>query len=106
MITLIVFLLASVGVTFIANKSKLFLPIRVFISDNYAKSSNKKSKGRFLFMWKWLESILSCPMCFAPYAGIICILSVIYLPIWVLYPFSAVPVVTLIIQYYEKQNKK
>ncbi len=113
MITLI-FLLAVTGACLIITKSSLFKPVRVFISDKYCNESNyhiDTGKKRFMFfILNFLENILNCPMCLSPYIGLMFTFILYYsqfndILIYIYYPFAAVPVVTLVIQYYSKENR-
>jgi hypothetical protein len=110
MLELITFILATCGLTFITNKSKLFAQIRIYISDRYSKTHNKKllykKQSKMIFIWEWLENIFSCGMCMSIYTGTICVAVMLFLPAWVLYPFCATTAITIIFQYYDKQNKK
>lgn len=109
MTTLIIFLLASTGLTLIVTKSLLFKPVRAYVTEKYVDAENENKKS--VLIWHFWDNILNCPMCFSVYGGSICSL-IVYLStiypylIWILYPFCATPVVTLIIQYYSKENRQ
>ncbi len=112
----IIFLLATTGLTFITNKSKLFQPVREWVTQHYIVRSNKRLAGSkdyaiSIFFWWWAAEVLSCYMCASMYTGsIMAILSYlsISLPwiIYLLYPFASVPVVCIVIQYWTKTEKK
>ena len=106
MTELIIFLLATTGLTFITNKSTIFKPLRTWVSENYIERVNKKlidkEKFRLLFMWAWAEGILNCGMCMSVYTGTICALVIYFGYTIFLFPFCATTIVTLIFQYYDK----
>lgn len=115
MMIFIVFILAVTGACLIVTKSSLFKPTRIFISEQYCLKSNhfaETGKKRFMFIvLKFFESILNCPMCLSPYVGLLFTIIIYYsrsniILTYILYPFAAVPVVTLIIQYYSKETRK
>ncbi len=106
---LILFLLATTGITLIVTKSLLFQGIRSYVTGKYVDGTNAGKKR--LGFWRFLCDILGCYMCFSPYAGSFCA-TVIYFSqnypclIYVLYPFAGVPLTTLAIQYYAKINRQ
>lgn len=65
MISLIVFILSSSGLSWIITRSKLFQSIREFFSK---KSINNETNK---FYW-FISSILSCWGCFGFYSGLFC----------------------------------
>ncbi len=58
----LLFILATIGVILITNKSKLFKPLRERVTRLRTKHKDNK------FYW-WLDSILNCSTCISPYAG-------------------------------------
>jgi len=60
----IIFILAVPGLVWITNYSKLFKPIREFISKKYYKKSNS-------LLW-FLVNIFGCEGCMGIYAGLAC----------------------------------
>lgn len=109
MTTLITFLLATTGLTFIATKSLLFKGIRVYVSQKYADFSNEEKFG--LGFWRFLTNVITCPMCFSVYAGAFCAIIIYFSQsypnsIYILYPFCGTAVATLIVQHYSKMEKQ
>ncbi len=112
----IVFLLATTGLVFITNKSKLFQPVRSVITNKYVNIENRRlmnnSKMSFkVLFWWWLSEIFSCYMCMSFYMGsivsVLCYFS-IYIP-WIIYiilPFASTPVVCIVVQHWTKAEKK
>ncbi len=112
----IIFLLSTTGLTFITNRSKLFQPLREWITQQYIIRENERLGGskkyRFsIHIFWWMAEVSGCYMCASMYTGslmaIISYLSV-SLPwvIYVMYPFASVPVVCIVIQYWIKTEKK
>lgn len=111
LINLLIFFMATTGLTLILTKSKLFSATRKNIATQRAASFNKKATGLKTKFWWWLDSIFECYMCMSVYTGIIVtgiIWLSLYFPwaIWTLYPFAGVPVASVIIQHWEKINRK
>jgi len=108
---LIIFFLATTGLTFIFNKSKLFSSFRDWVKARYTDCLNKQNKSIACKFWWWLNSIFECYMCMSVYTGII-VMGLIWLSlyfewvIWVTYPFAGVPVVSLIIQHWDGVKRK
>jgi len=110
-----VFLLATTGLTFITNRSKVFQPVREWVKDQYVKKENDRlmhdKKSWIIPILWWANEVLGCYMCASMYTGtlmaIVAYLSTIFpYVVYVMYPFASVPIVTIIIQYYVKTERK
>lgn len=111
----VIFLLATAGLTFITNRSKLFQPVREWITKKYVEKENTRlmagRKPYTTLFWWWAHEVSTCYMCASVYTGsIMAILSYLSLSLsWILYiqyVFSSVSVVTIIIQHYVKTEKR
>jgi len=111
---ILIYFLSVTGITLILCKSKLFTPLRSWISVRYMSVTNKrlieKKPSATESFWWWLNSIFECEICMSIYIGIICAV-VIYLSLylhWIiyfLYPFAASPIVGIIIRLWQKLAK-
>lgn len=112
MTELIIFLLATTGLTFITNKSTLFKPLRGWITTKCVDGGNARliynKKSMTLWFWMWAEGVLACGMCASIYTGAICASVIYFIPqyISILFPFCATTVITLIFQRYDTLNRK
>lgn len=79
MINLIIFILSTSGFVWILNKSKIFRPLREYISLKYKKTPNG-------LLW-FLDSILECSGCMGVWAGLIIYLLQYYNIQIILYTF-------------------
>lgn len=111
----VIFLLATTGLTLITNRSKLFQPVREWITKQYVGRENDRlmaqKKAYTVLFWWWLHEISTCYMCASIYTGsVMAVLSYLSLSLpwltYVLFVFASVPVATLIIQHWVKTEKK
>ncbi len=68
------FYLAVAGMALIITKSKLFKPIRMYVSSQHLAKENSK-------FWWFLSSITDCPMCFSIWGGLILYLISLFISI-------------------------
>src|SRR5690242_20647552 len=107
----ILFLLATTGLTFITNRSKLLAPFRELITKQYVKRENARlidhKKVYDILFWWWLNEIFTCYMCMCMYTGsLMAFLSYLSLSlpriVYVMYPFASIPVACIVIQHWIK----
>jgi hypothetical protein len=95
----IVFVLATIGLVLLTNKSTLFKPLREKITSIYDK------KNKNILLWV-LNNIFSCYMCMSPYAGAL-IYVILYLDIKaILYVFACIPCVVFFMSIHQLIERK
>lgn len=107
----IIFILASTGLTLVLVKSKLFMPIRVKVTNAFLELKdigvleNRKLKVseiiRLTTLW-FLDSILNCSLCMGVWTSLVCAILV-WLNLWmVLWVFAGIAGVGLLTKIYSK----